>query len=101
MGCSLSAESQVLPKVLNMKSLRVAVTCFVILMGTCVASAQTSVNGRVSNTQGGPVANAEITLDVSMPSMPGMPAMRNASAPPSQTTRSGSDGGFAFPQVSP
>jgi len=85
-----------------MKRFRVAVTSFVILFMASVAPAQTSsVNGRVTNAQGGVVANAEVTLDVVTPSMPGMPVMRNASAPPPQTTRSGGDGGFAFAQVTP
>lgn len=85
-----------------MERFRAAVTSVVILFLASAASAQTSsVNGRVTNLQGGVVANAEVTLDVSMPSMPGMPAMRNANAPPPQTTRAGSDGSFAFPQVAP
>src|SRR5438874_2524253 len=75
-------------------------TCALAMIAT-VASAQNSVNGRVTNSQGGPLANAEVSLDVSAPVMPGMPAMRNPNAPPPQTTRSGADGGFAFPQVRP
>jgi hypothetical protein len=83
-----------------MQRFQVAATSVVILLLASAASAQTSsVNGRVNNTQGGVVANADVTLELSMPSMPGMPTMRNPNAPPPQTTRSGSDGGFAFPVV--
>ena len=89
-------------KVLNMERVRVAVTGFVILFMASAASAQTSsVNGRVVNARGGVVADAEVTLDVLMSAMPGMPMMRNPNAPPPQTMRSGSDGGFAFPVVAP
>jgi hypothetical protein len=80
---------------------RLAVATLGIVLIAGIASAQNSVNGRVTKMQGGDLANAEVTLDVLMPVMPGMPAMRNPNAPPPQTTRSGSDGGFAFPQVTP
>src|SRR5882672_3218975 len=82
-----------------MLRVRLVGATFGILLIAGIASAQNSVNGRVSNMQGGVVANAEVTLDVVMPAMPGMPVMRNPNAPPPLTTRSGANGGFAFPQV--
>ena len=85
-----------------MERVRVVVASLVILFIAFQASAQTSsVNGRVNKIQGGALANAEVTLDVANPTMPGMPMMRNPAVPPPQTTQTGGDGGFAFPAVAP
>jgi len=85
-------------KVLTMQRVRVGITSIVVLVMACVASAQTSsVNGRVTNQQGGPVADAEISL-VPPPSAP-MPGMRMPPASPDRTVRSRADGTFALDQV--
>jgi hypothetical protein len=62
------------------------------------AAAQTSsLNGRVADSQGGVLANAEVTLSVWTPFMPGM----KMAPGPSRTTRSTANGTFAFEQVPP
>ncbi len=73
---------------------------FVILLTACAVSAQTSsVSGRVTNQQGGAVADAEVSLVAPPgPAMPGMPAMRmNISS--DRTVRSRPDGTFVVDQV--
>lgn len=80
---------------------RLAVATFVLVLTAAVASGQTSsLSGRVANAQGGVIANADVTLEPSMPAMPGMPAMR-MNAPPPRTARSGADGSFTLEQVPP
>jgi len=72
----------------------------VVVLTAWVASAQTSsVTGRVTNEQGGPVPNADVTL-VPPPSAP-MPGMRMPPAAPDRTARSGADGAFTLDQVPP
>ena len=62
------------------------------------ASAQaSSVNGRVVDAQGGVVANAEVTLGLWTPAMPGM----KMTPAPQRTARSTGDGTFVFTQVPP
>src|SRR5713101_2280716 len=87
-------------KVLNMQRVRVWITSSVILLTAWAVSAQTSsVSGRVTNQQGGAVADAEVSLVAPPgPAMPGMPAMR-MNASPDRTVRSKADGTFAFDQV--
>src|SRR4051812_14022813 len=73
-------------------------TAVAMLIGT-VASAQqnSSLNGRVTNSLGGVITNADVTLRMlpapGTPNMPNMPGMNE------RTTKSGADGGFAFDQV--
>ena len=86
-------------KVRSMNRLGVELAAIVTCLAASVASAQPSaVSGRVANAQGGVVANADVTLEVSMPAMPGMPPMRT-DAPPPRTARSGADGSFSLEQV--
>ena len=76
-----------------MDRFRVVLGAFVLLLVSTVVSAQTSsVSGRVTDAQGGFMANAEITLRplpapgaAASPAMRGMPGM----ATPERTTRSG------------
>src|SRR5438093_806374 len=85
-------------KVLTMERVRVGITSIVILLTAGVASAQTSsVSGRVTNQQGGPVADAEVSL-VAPPSAP-MPGMRMPPGSPPRTGRSRPDGTFTLDQV--
>jgi hypothetical protein len=66
---------------------------------SAVASAQNAtVNGRVINTEGGAMANADVTLRLipgpgAPPAMPNMPGMNE------RTTKAGPDGAFSFDQV--
>jgi hypothetical protein len=55
------------------------------------------VSGRVTNQQGGPIPDADISL-VPPPAAP-MPGMRMPPASPDRTTRSRPDGTFVFDQV--
>jgi hypothetical protein len=67
------------------------------LLTATVASAQTSVSGRVANAQGGVIANAEATLRALPP--PGtnpMPNMPNMPAPFERTATAGTDGAFTL-----
>ena len=84
-----------------MTGFRPVLGVFGLLLFSSVASAQqtSSVNGRVANDRGGVVANADVTLETSMPAMPGMPMRTNA--PPPRTARTGSDGTFTVGQVPP
>lgn len=85
-----------------MKRFRVAVTSIVVFLMAATTSAQTSsVTGRVTNQQGSPIADAEVSL-VAPPSAPtpGMPAgMRMPPASPDRTARSRADGTFVVDQV--
>ena len=80
----------------SMGRFRLGVATSVLLLVAAVASGQTSsVNGRVTNSQGGVIANAEVTLgSLPMPAMPGM----KMSAPP-RTARANASGGFGLDQV--
>ena len=67
----------------------------VVLLMACAASAQSSsVNGRVTNLQGGAIPDADVSLVA--PPMAGMPAMKMA---PDRTARSRADGTFVFDSV--
>lgn len=79
-------------------------TAWAVLFTAAGASAQTStVTGRVSNTRGGVIANAEVTLHQLPP--PGQPAMRAMpnmpGMTPDKTATTGADGSFTFTQVPP
>ena len=68
-----------------------------VLLSAAAASAQTSVSGRVSNAQGGVIANAEATLRaLPPPGTPPMPNMPNMPAPFERTATAGADGAFTL-----
>lgn len=78
----------------------VVATVGAMLIGTVASAQNPTLNGRVTNTQGGVIANADVTLRLMaapgaapMPNMPNMPGMNE------RTTKSGADGAFAFDQV--
>ena len=85
-----------------MTRLRVALTSLAFVVVSSAAQAQTgSISGRVTNSQGAPMAGAEVTLRLlpppgapAMPQMPNMPGMAAE-----RTTRSGADGTFSIDQV--
>ena len=83
-----------------MARFRLVVGTFGLLLIAAAASGQTPpVNGRVANSKGGVVGNAEVSLrDLPGPAMPGM---RMTPTPPRLTTRSGGDGAFVFEGVPP
>lgn len=70
-----------------------------LLIATAVSGQTSALNGRIVNTKGGVVPDADVTL-MNLPSapMPNMPNMR-ASATPVKTGRSGADGTFSLDQV--
>ncbi len=81
-----------------MERVRVGITALVISLLAGGAAAQTSsVSGRVTNREGGPVANAEVSLVPPPSAMASMPGMRPTA--PDRTVRSGADGTFQFDQV--
>ncbi len=83
-----------------MDRFRMAAGTWGFLLIASVAFGQTSaVNGRVVNSKGGVVANAEVLL-LNLPAapMPNMPNMR-AAATPVKTGNSGADGTFSLTQV--
>jgi hypothetical protein len=68
-----------------------------VLLSAAAASAQTSVSGRVSNAQGGVIANAEATLRaLPPPGTPPMPNMPNMPQPFERTATAGADGAFTL-----
>jgi len=68
-----------------------------VLLSAAAASAQTSVSGRVSNAQGGVIANAEATLRaLPPPGTPPMPNMPNMPAPFERMATAGADGAFTL-----
>jgi Carboxypeptidase regulatory-like domain len=68
-----------------------------MLLSAAAASAQTSVSGRVSNSQGGTIANAEATLRaLPPPGTPPMPNMPNMPQPFERTATAGADGAFTL-----
>jgi hypothetical protein len=68
-----------------------------MLLSAAAASAQTSVSGRVSNAQGGTIANAEATLRaLPPPGAPPMPNMPNMPQPFERTATAGADGAFTL-----
>ena len=82
-----------------LNSVRVVGTTILVLLMACAASAQTSsVTGRVTAQNGGPVANAEVSLVAPPSAMTSMPGMRPA-ASADRTVRSGADGAFTFDAV--
>jgi len=73
-------------------------TIFIALISTVASAQNATVNGRVINTEGGAIANADVTLRPlpgpgAPPAMPNMPGMNE------RTTKAGPDGAFAFDQV--
>ena len=82
-----------------MERVRVGIMTLVIsLIVSEGASAQTSsVSGRVTNRDGAPVANAEVSLVPPPMAMASMPGMRSTST--DRTVRSRADGTFQFDQV--
>src|SRR5882672_6939665 len=74
----------------------------VVLLIAAIASGQTSsLNGRITNTKGGVVADADVSLmnlpAAPMPNMPNMPMP--AAATPVKAGTSGADGTFSLTQV--
>jgi len=88
-------------KVMDMPKYRLGfATVFIALISTSASAQNATVNGRVINAQGGPMANAAVTLRLlpgpgAPPAMPNMPGMNE------RTTNAGPDGSFAFDQVAP
>jgi hypothetical protein len=73
-------------------------TAGAMLIGTVASAQNSTVNGRVTNAQGGAIANADVTLRLipgpgAPPAMPNMPGMND------RTTKAGPDGAFAFDKV--
>src|SRR5436190_16822453 len=75
----------------------VATTVGIMLIGAIASAQNASLNGRVTNTQGGVIPNADVTLRL-MPA-PGTPNMPNMPGMNERTAKSGADGTFAFTQV--
>ena len=76
---------------------RLALALGTVLFSAATASAQTSVSGRVSNAQGGVIANAEATLRaLPPPGTPPMPNMPNMPQPFERTATAGADGAFTL-----
>lgn len=69
-----------------------------MLIGTVASAQNSSLSGRVTNTQGGVIANADVTLRP-MPAPGAPPVMPNMPGMNDRTTKSGADGAFAFDQV--
>lgn len=69
-----------------------------MLIGTVASAQNFSLSGRVTNTQGGVIANADVTLRL-MPAPGAPPVMPNMPGMNDRTTKSGADGAFAFDQV--
>jgi hypothetical protein len=84
-----------------MERVRVGITTLMISLIAWGASAQTSsVSGRVTNREGAPVADAEVSLVPPPSAMASMPGMRPG-ASTDRTVRSRADGTFQFDQVPP
>lgn len=82
-----------------MQRVCVGITVFAIALLAGVASAQTSsVSGRVTNREGGPVVDAEVSLVPPPSAMASMPGMRPG-ASTDRIVRSRPDGTFQFDQV--
>ena len=76
---------------------RLALLLGTALLTATAASAQTSVSGRVANSQGGIIANAEATLRaLPPPGTPPMPNMPNMPQPFERTATAGADGAFTL-----
>src|SRR5262245_35103505 len=80
----------------------VAAAAAVLAVSTAASAQTSSVDGRVTNVQGGAVASADVTLRVLPP--PGTPVMARMANMPGmssaeRTTQSRPDGSFAFDQV--
>src|SRR5262249_36058321 len=95
-----SADPLALGGVAHMNRISLATSCAVLLTAG-LASAQTTVSGRVTNARGGVIANADVTLHLlpppGQPAMPPMPNMPGMAA--DKTTTTGADGSFSFTQV--
>ena len=84
-------------EVICMVRSRLVLALGAVLLSAAAASAQTSVSGRVSNAQGGVIANAEATLRaLPPPGTPPMPNMPNMPAPFERTATAGADGAFTL-----
>jgi hypothetical protein len=73
-----------------------------LLVGSAMASAQTSISGRVANGQGGVVSNAEVSIRaLPSPATGASPPMRNMPGMPDneRTIRANADGTFTLDQV--
>ena len=82
-----------------MERVRVGITTLVISLLAWGAAAQTSaVSGRVTNRDGAPVPDAEVSLVPPPSAMASMPGMRPG-ASTDRTVRSRADGTFQFDQV--
>ena len=80
----------------------VAATVGAMLLGTVASAQNSSLSGRVSNSQGGVIANADVTLrPLPAPGAPPMPNMPNMPGMADKTTKSGANGAFTFDQVAP
>jgi Carboxypeptidase regulatory-like domain len=79
---------------------RLAVATLGMVLVAGIASAQNSVRGRVTNREGAPVADAEVSLVPPPSAMASMPGMR-PSASTERTVRSRADGTFQLDQVPP
>ncbi|HEY3157345.1 MAG TPA: carboxypeptidase-like regulatory domain-containing protein, partial [Vicinamibacterales bacterium] len=76
---------------------RLALFVGAALLTAAVASAQTTVSGRVANAQGGIIANAEATVRaLPPPGQPPMPNMPNMPQPFERTATAGADGAFTL-----
>jgi hypothetical protein len=83
---------------------RLAAVVAMLLLSASFAAAQNStISGRVANSQGGVVPNAEATLRALPPPgsapMPNMPNMPNMPAAMERTATAGADGAFTFANV--
>jgi hypothetical protein len=87
-----------------MERFRLALGVLAVVIASSAASAQTAtVNGRVSNAQGGVISGADVTLrqlpPPGTPVMPRMPNMPNMPGMAERTTRTANDGTFSIGQV--
>src|SRR4051794_27598364 len=81
-----------------MERVRVGITTLVVSLLAWGASAQTSaVSGRVTNRDGAPVGNAQVSLVPPPSAMTSMPGMRPGAN--DRTVQSRADGTFTFDQV--
>lgn len=80
-----------------MESIRVGIATVAISLLAWGASAQTTVSGRVTNREGAPVADAEVSLVPPPSAMASMPGMRPGAT--DITVRSKADGTFQFDRI--
>ena len=81
----------------------VAASAMLLLTASLAAAQNATVSGRVANSQGGVIANAEATLRAlpppGTPVMPNMPNMPNMPGAMERTATAGADGAFTFANV--